>query len=205
MCRLGHMVRVRVALMRPCVMSSDDNGCLSSQEKGHRSPPVKSPDQRRNRFEHKHVESRTKGSDSHFLPNGGDGEMWHSVRPVCLGPIFASPLHFFKWEVFCLATAAYLRGGDLLLSPIFAGLRDFHTPCVSGPWWKDRILCLGEQHEWPLAHSTTESSERTQPAACLPQSKLRIWAPGCWSKKSTQPRLLFIFICDICISASLPH
>lgn len=46
--------------MRQCLMSSGENGCLSSQKKGHRSPPVVWFHQCTSRFKQKQTESGTK-------------------------------------------------------------------------------------------------------------------------------------------------
>lgn len=133
------------------------------------------------------------------------GVAWGWWRGACVLASSSSPLHLSKWEGFCLATAASLKGGEEgLLLIVALGSESLPVHVSVAP--DERTGSLAWRAAWvaSLCFILPQGGERNRPAACLRPSILRIWTPGCWSKSSTQTQTLFIFLCDICISASPP-
>lgn len=173
------------------------------------------PTSGRSRFKQKQIESGTKGLDAHSnhicktFPrrcSWGDSEIWPRVRPVCLGFIFVSPLHLSKWEVFCLATAAYSKGwGVLVIVSYFRWAQSLTLRVSEAP--DERTESCGLERSmsglWLILPQWVLRGTNLSLVYARVNSEYEHQAADQRTPLS-QEYCSFLFICDICISASPP-
>lgn len=191
-CRFSHTVRVGVVLMHQCLMSSGENGCLSSQKNGHRSPSsrVISP-------VYKQVQTETdwkwnKGSGCSFPGQERDLTL-REARGSRLHLRFASAPLQMTSVLFGYTRLLKGREREVVIVSYFRwAQRVSHSVC-QWPLMKGQNL-VAWRAAWVASGSFYHSEYWEEPTCwCLPQSILRMWTTGCWWKNSTQPGILFFF------------